>query len=148
MVSALSVIKNNNYNKTIWVKLKGSAVLRTLFYVTALHSSWDCNCIVLTLLSLDVVAKQWWGDTALTLLLFWRQSTASFVFRVSACGWAFALLPPSSLIRLILLPVKCNTNSNRPPHLCGRKAKCLNLKQVYLRSVGGFPCWLRMAAGT
>ena len=39
-------------------------------------------------------------------------STASSVFRVGAAGRAFILSPPT--------PVP-----NRPPHLCGRKAKCL-----------------------
>ena len=40
-----------------------------------------------------LVAAQWRGDTALTLLLFRRRSTASSVFRVGARDRAFPLSP-------------------------------------------------------
>ena len=41
-----------------------------------------------------LVAAQWRGNTALTLPLFWRRSTASSVFRVGARGRTFTLSPP------------------------------------------------------
>ena len=42
-----------------------------------------------------LVAAQWRGDTALTLPLFWRRSTASSVSRVGTRGRPFSLSPPS-----------------------------------------------------
>ena len=62
-----------------------------------------------------LVAAQWRGDTALTLPLFWRRSTASSVFRVGARGLAFSLSPPSPTVPI----------PNKPPRFCGRKAKWL-----------------------
>ena len=66
-----------------------------------------------------VAATQWRGDTALTFWLFWRRSSASSVFRVGARRRAFALLPPPPR------PPSPVPVANRPPRLCGRKAKCL-----------------------
>ena len=61
-----------------------------------------------------LVAAQWPGDTALTLPLFWRRSTASSVFRVGARARAITLSSPPPLP-----PVP-----NKQPRFCGRQAKC------------------------
>ena len=47
--------------------------------------------------SKDQVAGQWWGDTTLTLPLFWRQSTVSPVF--------FRRFPRSSLHSFVPFPL-------------------------------------------
>ena len=60
------------------------------------------------------VAGQWQGDTALTLPLFWRRSTVSPVsFRQYPRSSLHSFVPPPSPV-----PVP-----NKPPHLCGHKAK-------------------------
>ena len=85
----------------------GGAGLRKLdfrFYFKLLLNSGETDIVLVTLPSTAVeaailrstlVAAQWRGDTALTLPLFWRRSTASSVFRVGARGRAFTLSPPS-----------------------------------------------------
>ena len=55
-----------------------------------------------------LVAAQWPGDTALTLPLFWRWSTASSVFLVGARGRAFTLSFPSLMSILASVDVKQN----------------------------------------
>ena len=67
-----------------------------------------------------LVAAQWRGDTALTLPLFWRRSTASSVSRVGTRGRPFSLSPPSppppppppppSLITKIINVFRLHTN--------------------------------------
>ena len=56
------------------------------------HCPCDCSTQQLKQRS-TVTATQWRRHTALTLLLFWRRSTASSVFRVGARGRAFTLTP-------------------------------------------------------
>ena len=80
-----------------------------------------------------LVAAQWRGDTALTLPLFWRQSTVSPVF--------FGPYPRSSLHYFVLsrspppLPVP-----NKQPRFCGCKAKWLVGRSVgYALSVPNKP---------
>ena len=59
------------------------------------HCPCDCSAQQLKeQLRSALTATQWGGDTALTLWLFWRRSTASSVFRVGARGRAFTLSPP------------------------------------------------------
>ena len=59
------------------------------------------------------VARQWRGDTALTLPLFWRRSTVSPVF--------FGRYPRSSLHFFVPFPPV--PVPNKPPRFCGHKAK-------------------------
>ena len=49
----------------------------------------------------------------LNILLFWRRSTAAFVFRVGACCEVSLFCPPFPLVSV----------PNRPPRLRGREAK-------------------------
>ena len=51
-----------------------------------------------------LVAAQWRGDTALTLPLFWRRSTAYSVFRVGARARVFTSRPPHPSSSLCLRP--------------------------------------------
>ena len=77
-------------------------------------SLWLCPSTVLKQqLRSALVAGQWRGDTALTLPLFWRQSTISPVFfgRYPRSSH-YSFVPPS-------LPIP-----NMPSRFCGRKAKC------------------------
>ena len=68
-----------------------------------------------------LVAAQWRGDTALTLLLFWRRSTVSPVFfgrypLLSLHSFVLFLLHPPPPPPSVLVP-------NKPPRFCGCKAK-------------------------
>ena len=78
-----------------------------------------CDCPVQRLkqaqqLHSALVAAQWWGDTAITLPLFWWWSTVSLVF--------FGRYPRSSLHSLALFPPV--PVPNKQPCFCGCKAKC------------------------
>ena len=88
-----------------------TAVQRTLSLWLLKHGSWNSNWLC----SSALVAGQWRGNTAaLTLPLFWRQSTVSSVF--------FGRYPRSSLH--FFVPIPPVQVPNKPPCFCGRKAKC------------------------
>ena len=67
-----------------------AAVLRTLYLSVSLLRTAVQTAIAYSTL---VAAAQWRRNTALTLPLFWRRSTASSVFRVGARGRVFTLSP-------------------------------------------------------
>ena len=89
-----------------------------------------CDCSAQQLkqqLRSTLVATQQRGNTALTFWLFWRRSTTSSVFQIRARGRAFtlSLSAPPPLPRPLPLPPPPPPVPNKPPRLCGRKAKCL-----------------------
>ena len=76
------------------------------------HCPCDCSAQQLKQqLRSRLVAPPRRGDTALTLPLLWRRSTASSVFRVGTRGRAFTLPPPPPppvLGHLASVDVKCS----------------------------------------
>ena len=94
-----------------------------------------------------LVAAQWRGFTALTILSFWRRSTASSVFRVGARGRPFTLSPLSPLSpisNLASVDAKQNGNGN----LCEWDIKALQCTIVGKFSTNDYnyalqlsPCW-------
>ena len=101
----LQLFPNGGATDIVFVTLFRIAVGRAIAYYTSCYAMPSGHC--------------------LNILLFWRRSTASLVFRVGACLESSLFpLPP-------LVPVP-----NRPPRLCGRKAKLLH---AFYRCSG--PCW-------
>ena len=109
----------------------------SLQVVTQQHCNAHCPCDSALAQQLKqqlrsaLVVAQWRGDTALTLPLFWRRSTASSVFRVGARGRAFTLSsppppPPSLISSLASVDAKHNGNGN----LCGWDIKSLQCTNV------------------
>ena len=92
--------------------LKAGLLCLSYFSPAVLRTLSLCLCSAQQLrqqLHSTLVAAQWRGDTAVTFLLFWRQSTASLVFRDGDCDRVFTLSSPS-------LPVPV---PNKQPRFCG-----------------------------